>query len=84
MFCSIVLIWRITTTIIGRNVGLNLFSRKLSVSLHQKGFQLRSSRNIDTKLSSGTRCLSCGPSLYSFLPDFVYSNSACFNETVPL
>ena len=40
MFCSIVLIKRITTTITSRNVGQKLFSRKLSVSLDQKGLQL--------------------------------------------
>ena len=36
-------------------LDLSCFSRKFSVSLHQKGLQLRSSRNVDTKLSSGTR-----------------------------
>ena len=41
MFRLIVLIRRITATITSRNVGLKLFSRKLSVSLDQKGLQLR-------------------------------------------
>ena len=40
MFCLIVLIGRITTIITSRDVELKLFSRKLSVSLDQKGLQL--------------------------------------------